>query len=66
MSLPEFAASCGISERHLRQQIAEGKGPKVRKLGTRSIVTKTDGDAWLSELPLKKRRDEDKPSPPHT
>jgi predicted DNA-binding transcriptional regulator AlpA len=49
-SVTDAAESAGISRSLLYRLIAEGKGPRVRKIGRRSVVLVEDRDSWLRSL----------------
>jgi predicted DNA-binding transcriptional regulator AlpA len=49
-SIPDTASSAGISRSMLYEMIKEGRGPRVVKLGRRSVVLIADRDSWLQSL----------------
>jgi predicted DNA-binding transcriptional regulator AlpA len=49
LSLPEFARVHGISLAHLYVLIADGKGPRVMKLGGRRLVSLEEAARWRAE-----------------
>jgi predicted DNA-binding transcriptional regulator AlpA len=49
-SIPDTATSAGISRSMLYQLIQEGRGPRVARIGRRSVVLIEDRDRWLQSL----------------
>jgi len=49
-SIPQLAASIGISRSKLYEMIQRGEGPPVVKLGRRTVVLVEDGRAWIEGL----------------
>lgn len=49
-SIPELAASIGISRSKIYEMIANGEGPPVVKLGRRAIVLVEDAATWIAGL----------------
>lgn len=47
LSICATAESCGISRATLYNLIAQGRGPRVTKIGRRSVILIADRDAWL-------------------
>jgi len=50
MSINEFLEWSSISRSKFYQEVKEGK-LRIRKIGRKSIVTTTDAETWLSNLP---------------
>jgi hypothetical protein len=50
MTILEFCQKHRFSRALLYKQIAAGKGPKVSKVGDRSIITAESEAAWLRSL----------------
>lgn len=53
LSVADAAASAGVSRALLYQLIKDGRGPRVTKIGHRSVITIEDRDAWLRNLSQK-------------
>jgi len=49
-SLVECAQLSGLSKSYIYELRAQGLGPRVRKLGKRTIVLREDRLAWLASL----------------
>lgn len=54
-SVSEAVEISGISRSFLYKCIAQGKGPKFRKAGSRTLILRSDLEAWLKNLPLNSR-----------
>lgn len=50
LSISDTASSIGISRSKLYDLIKVGRGPRVAKIGRRSVVLLTDRDAWIQGL----------------
>ena len=50
LTLPEFCKAYGVSRSFAYREIGDGK-LVTRKAGRRTLVLKTDADAWLANLP---------------
>ena len=69
-SVPSFCAAHGISESFFYQLKAEGRGPRVLRLGARVFVTHQAAEQWraiheakTAEMPASKRQRSCVPSP---
>lgn len=49
-SIPDVAASTGISRSTLYQLIQHGRGPRAVRVGRRLVVLVEDRDKWLQGL----------------
>lgn len=47
LSISATAESVGVSRSKLYSLISEGRGPRVTKIGRRSVILTADRDAWL-------------------
>jgi hypothetical protein len=45
--------------REVRKALLEGRGPKLRRFGKGTLITKTDAEEWLKSLPEVTLEDED-------
>ena len=52
-SVPEAARLCGISRAFLYSEIKKGRGPKLTKIGRRSLISHEALIAWLAELEVR-------------
>lgn len=50
-TLYEAAEVAGVSRSLIYKTIGEGRGPRFRKAGNRTILLKEDLEAWLRSLP---------------
>ncbi|WGS18948.1 MULTISPECIES: AlpA family phage regulatory protein [unclassified Bradyrhizobium] len=50
LSIPEAAVSAGVSKSLLYQLIKDGRGPRVTRIGCRSVIRIEDRDQWLKSL----------------
>ena len=50
LSIPELCAEIGISRAHFYNLTKAGGGPRVTKVGSRSVVLVDDARAWLKSL----------------
>jgi predicted DNA-binding transcriptional regulator AlpA len=50
LTVADAAASAAISRSLFYKLLKEGRGPKVTKIGRRSVVLVADRDAWLASL----------------
>lgn len=50
LSIPDMAKSLGIGRSTLCELIKEGRGPRVVKIGRRSLIRVEDAKEWLREL----------------
>lgn len=48
-SVAEFCKACGISRSFFYQLREEKRGPKVTKIGDRTLITKADAEEWLKD-----------------
>lgn len=48
LSVTEAATVCGISERTLRELIAQGRFP-TKRIGRRVVIVRTQLEEWLNE-----------------
>ena len=46
-SVPELCMALGIGRATLYQHIKRGEGPRITKIGSRSVILREDVDAWL-------------------
>ncbi len=51
LSVDDFCAWASIGRSRFYREVSEGR-IKVRKIGRKSVITRTDADAWLASLPL--------------
>ena len=49
-TIPEFCEAYGIGPSKMYEEVAGGV-LKIRKVGKRSLISKSDADAWLASLP---------------
>lgn len=49
-SVNEFLAAYGIGRTKFYQEVDSGR-LKIRKLGKRTLIAKSDAETWLSNLP---------------
>lgn len=47
----EAAEVANVSRSFIYKSIAEGRGPRYRKAGTRTLILKSDLIKWLESLP---------------
>ena len=50
-TVPEFCAAYGISRSKLYLMWKEKNGPALIKIGSRTLIAKTDAAKWASNLP---------------
>lgn len=50
MSIADAAASTGVSRSQLYKLIREQRGPRITKIGGRSVILIKDRDEWLRRL----------------
>lgn len=48
----ELADATRLGRRVLCKEIGAGRGPKLRQIGRRTIITKQDAEEWLRGLPI--------------
>jgi excisionase family DNA binding protein len=48
-SVPAAAKRLGISRSHLYELIRAGKGPRVTRLGRRTLITEQELERWIRE-----------------
>ena len=53
-SVESFCEKNRISRAYLYKILKQGKGPVVRKIGRRSLITREDSAAWRAALPVRK------------
>jgi hypothetical protein len=53
----EFCAAYGVSRSKLYLLWQEGEGPTYIKVGSRTLIAKTDANKWASNLPRIKPKD---------
>ena len=51
--VPIFCAEIGISKSQLYVLVAKGEGPRITKLGRRSVILADDGKDWLRQMRAK-------------
>jgi predicted DNA-binding transcriptional regulator AlpA len=66
LSVPEFCRSHGIARSHFYQLLKEGRGPRIIKLGRRTLISIEAAAAWRRALeagsaPSPARRDRIEP-----
>ena len=49
-SNPDTAAMCGIGRSTMCELIARGAGPRVTKIGRRSVILTADAEIWIRNL----------------
>lgn len=49
-TVPEFLSSFSVSRSHFYREVRAGR-IRLRKIGSKSIVTVPDANAWLNSLP---------------
>ena len=50
LSIPEFCRAAGISEALYYKQQRNGTGPRVTRVGGRTLITPKEGRKWLEQL----------------
>jgi predicted DNA-binding transcriptional regulator AlpA len=50
-NVPEFCDAAKISRSLFYSLQREGRGPRMTKLGDRSLISTTDARAWIERLP---------------
>lgn len=63
LSVPEFCRSHGIARSHFYKLLKEGRGPRIIKLGRRTLISTAAAAAWrrsIEETPARCAAD-DKP-----
>lgn len=48
-SIPEFCAAYRFSVSMYYKQRVKGKGPRETRIGSKTIITQEDADAWLAK-----------------
>lgn len=52
-SIETFCKRHRISRSYLFKLVREGKGPRIRKVGRRSLITREDSATWRASLPVR-------------
>jgi len=50
LSIPESAALAGVSRAFLYRLLSEGRGPRIIKIGARTLVRRQALADWLAQL----------------
>jgi predicted DNA-binding transcriptional regulator AlpA len=50
MSVPQFCTSHGLSRSFFYKLLAQGKGPRLVKLGARTLISAEAAEAWRARM----------------